>query len=369
MYPDTRTLSESVPAVRSFERAAASYERQIRIAEARGDGVQARTLYDEYETFLVAWRAQEELLGLLPDASDLPTPHTVGSDVKRRLRKLLEEISPFSAELSEGRPSQAAALYVIGHSEEALSRLDRLLGLVRDEAQLQRRRGQCQIQLRRWREALQSFSRALDLEASNPIALAGKGLALHKLGHSEEALVQFGRSLEVAPQVAETHFRVGDCLLALERGGLACLALDRAVALAPECRVYREKRARALLSEGRLMAAAQALEDDPDASARPPVESLTGELPARRSRSRSGVSTRQRRTRRSRRRRRRLMLLGAALLAGIFCGWLSNSYLSYSKWSKGADHHSAQGESRLRQSQRVLQVQKSGPYDPSRAIR
>lgn len=310
---------DSSRVVRSYERAAASFERQIRLAEGRGDGSRALGLYDDYEALLEAWRAHEELLQRVPPDGELVEPHRVPEDEAEHLRRLLARLEGARTELPEERLARICVLYATGAFEQALGLIERMLGVGGMDGRLLRYRGQCQLRLGRWGEALATFERALDLGPGGATALAGKGQALAELGHPREALVHLGRALEAAPNVPELHFRVAECLVALDRVGVACLAYDRAVALAPDCRLYREKRARALLYEGHLDAALEAYDDvlggrlpePPPAAKRAPALE-----PAK------AVALRQRVSRRRQRRKRRLVQLALALAGGLVVGWL-----------------------------------------------
>ena len=124
----------------------------------------------------------------------------------------------------------------------------------------------------------------------------------------------------------------------MRRNGLACMAFDRAVALQPNSKLYRDRRARTLLNEGRLRAAIDAFEDDPRAATRglPPAPQHPPGREAQitdSSRKASPASL----ARRTRRRRRRIAMVAVALTAGLLCGWIVTSYIAYHSWSKRVD--------------------------------
>ena len=236
----------------SYQRLAESYERQVRSAQSRGDQQEIDRIRGEYEAFLEGWRANEELMRTFPIDFELDRVRSFTAEDKDRIRTQLAAAEVLNSSFPEERLMRANALYLLGEPHKALKGYDRLLGLLFDQALLQRHRGLCFLQIGAWDLAQSAFERAIDLESSHPSGPRGKGVALLKQGHVEEALVYFGRSLELAPEEAETHFQIGEALGSLDRVQEACAAYKRALQNAPDEPRYIHRYARTLVCIGEL---------------------------------------------------------------------------------------------------------------------
>lgn len=236
----------------SYQRLAESYERQVRSAQSRGDEREIERIRAEYEAFLEGWRANEELMRTFPIDFELDRVRAFSPSDKERIRLQLAAAEVLNSSFPEERLMRANALYLLGEPLKALKGYDRLLGLLFDQALLQRHRGLCLLEIGAWDLAQSAFERALDLDSAHPSALRGKGVALLKQSKPEEALVQFGRALELAPEEAETHFQIGEALNSLDRVQEACASYKRALQNAPEEPRYIHRYARTLVCIGEL---------------------------------------------------------------------------------------------------------------------
>jgi tetratricopeptide (TPR) repeat protein len=118
--------------------------------------------------------------------------------------------------------------------------------------------GQCYRMLNEPR-AVGAFSRSLDLDPRQALALTGRAQALEAIGHLDEAIGDYSAALEVDPR--QPMVLANRAVLHYEQGRLddALADLDRAVALAPEIPDLYQNRAVALQDLGRADAAAEDL--------------------------------------------------------------------------------------------------------------
>ena len=118
--------------------------------------------------------------------------------------------------------------------------------------------GQCYRMLEQ-PEAVRAFSRSLDLDPRQALALTGRAQALEALGRLDEAIGDYSAALEVDPR--QPMVLANRAVLHYEQGRLddALADLDRAVALAPEMPDLYQNRAVALQDLGRADAAAEDL--------------------------------------------------------------------------------------------------------------
>ncbi|MFC1601448.1 tetratricopeptide repeat protein [Candidatus Sumerlaeota bacterium] len=81
------------------------------------------------------------------------------------------------------------------------------------------------------RKAVAAFDQVLDLDSQHLGALSGKGLALARLGKTQEAAGVFRKAIEIDPDYAENHRQLGLCFVELGDIALARQATFRALEL------------------------------------------------------------------------------------------------------------------------------------------
>ena len=119
--------------------------------------------------------------------------------------------------------------------------------------------GALRLQQDRASEALPFLATAAR-HLSDPGTLINYGLALDRLGRSEEALLAFDRALALNPALFAAHYNRGNALLALGRLAEAVAAFDHAVALNPDIAGAHFNRAEALRRQDRFSEALAGLE-------------------------------------------------------------------------------------------------------------
>lgn len=126
------------------------------------------------------------------------------------------------------------ALRELKRHREALACYDRALAIRPDYAEALNGRGNALFELRRHREALADYDRALAVKPDYAEALNNRGNALLALERSEEALASYDRALAAKPDDPEILNNRGNALLGLKRHDDALAAYDRALAIKPD---------------------------------------------------------------------------------------------------------------------------------------
>jgi predicted TPR repeat methyltransferase len=121
----------------------------------------------------------------------------------------------------------------LGRPSEALESYDRALAINAAHAGAHNNRGKALQELRRFAEALASHDRALALRPDSGDAMAARGAALHGLNRFEEAIAAYDRALRVNPQNGDTWYNRGNALRDLKRFEEAIGSYDRALAVQP----------------------------------------------------------------------------------------------------------------------------------------
>jgi tetratricopeptide (TPR) repeat protein len=93
--------------------------------------------------------------------------------------------------------------------------------------------GNALLNLKRPKEALESYDRALAINPNYAVALYNRGNALLNLKRPEEALASYDRALAIKPTYPEALYNRGNTLIDLKRLGQALLSYDRALAIKP----------------------------------------------------------------------------------------------------------------------------------------
>ena len=103
-----------------------------------------------------------------------------------------------NADASDVKQAEAliTANYFLGNYEQALTMLESQAGDKPDDSMIQARMGRCLSGLKRYDEARKAYQKALDLDASNPVAAEG----LQELDQVEKAKPSGGKSSDTAPE-------------------------------------------------------------------------------------------------------------------------------------------------------------------------
>jgi hypothetical protein len=100
-------------------------------------------------------------------------------------------------------------LHDLNRYEEALESYSRALELKPDYPDAYNNRGITLHDLKRYEEALESYSRALELKPDYPDAYNNRGITLHDLKRYEEALESYSRALELKPDYPDAYYNLG----------------------------------------------------------------------------------------------------------------------------------------------------------------
>lgn len=153
-----------------------------------------------------------------------------------------------------------AARLSLGLTDDALTALDRALGLDPVRAGVLSARAAALVALGRDDEALGACDDALARDADNPVALNAKGVALRRLGQPQKALEAYQEALVLSPGFPDALCNLGVALSDLGRFEQALSAHDRAIKAAPRDPRALANRAALLLLLARPAEAAQDLE-------------------------------------------------------------------------------------------------------------
>ncbi|CAK1545802.1 unnamed protein product [Leptosia nina] len=91
-----------------------------------------------------------------------------------------------------------------------------------------------------FREALEKYSRAIELDPRNSVYFCNRAAAHFKLGEHEGAVADCMAALALQPNYGKAHGRLGLALTALDRDVEARAAFARAVQLEPDNESYKE---------------------------------------------------------------------------------------------------------------------------------
>ncbi|CAH0677585.1 unnamed protein product [Spodoptera exigua] len=110
----------------------------------------------------------------------------------------------------------------------------------RSEAEKLKNEGNEFMKSDRHREALEKYTRAIELDPTNPVYFCNRAAAYFKLGDFEGSVADCTAALGLQPDYGKAHSRLGLALTALERHREARAAYARAVQLEPENETYRQ---------------------------------------------------------------------------------------------------------------------------------
>ena len=214
----------------------ASYERQIRLAEERGDKDAADTVRLEHEQQQVAWRAQQGIEQITPiEISTVKDEPALAPEELADLRGLLSESKDLAPALLSAHAEllRGNAYYKAEQYEQALAAYDRALELRPDHATTLMNRGVTLDELERYDDALVDLNRALEFGSNDGDAFNNRGVTLDHLKRPADALADYDRALGLRPNHAGTLMNRGVALASLKRYDEAFADLDRALDLRP----------------------------------------------------------------------------------------------------------------------------------------
>ncbi|XP_022815637.1 small glutamine-rich tetratricopeptide repeat-containing protein beta-like [Spodoptera litura] len=110
----------------------------------------------------------------------------------------------------------------------------------RSEAEKLKNEGNEFMKSDRHQDALEKYTRAIELDPTNPVYFCNRAAAHFKLGDNEGAVADCTAALTLQPDYSKAHSRLGLALTALERHREARAAYARAVQLEPENESYRQ---------------------------------------------------------------------------------------------------------------------------------
>jgi predicted O-linked N-acetylglucosamine transferase (SPINDLY family) len=149
----------------------------------------------------------------------------------------------------EARSLLGTVCFQRGDYEEAIRQIDvalrvnpnlafahdnRVSALVNLQAEAFTNRGNALCGVKRFRDALTSFDKAIALRANYAEAFCGRGISLQELNRWEEALASFDRAISLKPDFAEAYNHRAITLRELTRLDEALASFDRAIALKPD---------------------------------------------------------------------------------------------------------------------------------------
>ncbi len=235
----------------SHEAVSESYLRQIDSARQRGDSEEEARIRKEFEGFLSAFRAVEQLKQLVPVRSILAGDPLPGAADLEEVSELLKTLSDWRPDSAEGHLVRGCAYLITDEPTEALIIFNRMLSEGEGGVYLHCARGQALLALGRTAQAEESFNHGFELNEDDALSLIGRGRACMEQNRPDEALVAFRRALHLERYRAEIWFMCGDALLATNRPDEALLFLRRGLALAPDNEDANISVARALSKLGR----------------------------------------------------------------------------------------------------------------------
>ena len=156
----------------------------------------------------------------------------------------------------QGVANKAGTLLEMGRAQDALDQFTHLLSLGREQNLLtttlhaHRGRGLALVELHRNKEALESFSEALELDPHNPELLNNRGNVYKYLGHWDKATADFEQALVYKADYAQAHSNLGNVY---QESGLFDEALreyQRAIQLEPSFAQAHLNKALLMLGEG-----------------------------------------------------------------------------------------------------------------------
>jgi tetratricopeptide (TPR) repeat protein len=152
----------------------------------------------------------------------------------------LQEAFDTYMDVIDVQPKHFAALHLagvvlvqVGHYDKALHLLDRAKAITSNNHELQYNRANALFGLDRFKEALQGYSRAIELRPNYALAFLGQSNVLTKLEAHEHAAACIDCAIKLMPDYELLFFNRGNIMDTLGKTDEAIRSFDRAIELQP----------------------------------------------------------------------------------------------------------------------------------------
>ena len=125
-------------------------------------------------------------------------------------------------------------LRAMGRYKEALESLDKAIELNLKDAEIWYNRGITLHAMRRYDEALESYNKAIELNPNFVKAWNNKGFTLYSMGRYKEALESYNKAIELNPEKVGAWYNKGKTLYAMRRYKEALESYNKAIELNPK---------------------------------------------------------------------------------------------------------------------------------------
>lgn len=201
------------------------------------DLLEQALVHHRRQEWIAAERLYEQVLRL--DARQFDALHLLGV-VRHQQGRHAEALELLGKALRVNRGSADAQFYqglvlaALKRPKDALASYDRALA-IKPSAEIWYNRANALKELDRQAAALESFERALAMRPDYVKALLNRGVVLSDLRRFDEALASFDRAIVLGPpDLAQAEYNRGTTLFALKRFEDAVAAYDRALSLRPD---------------------------------------------------------------------------------------------------------------------------------------
>jgi tetratricopeptide (TPR) repeat protein len=125
-------------------------------------------------------------------------------------------------------------LYNLNRFKEALETYDRAINLRPDYAEVWQEKAKTLYELKQYRESQSAYDKAIELKPEYLEAWTGRGYALDKLQQSQSAIASFENALKIQPDYPSAWQGRGDALLNSQRYEEAIASYEKAVEFKPD---------------------------------------------------------------------------------------------------------------------------------------
>jgi len=130
----------------------------------------------------------------------------------------------------------AVSLHLEGKAEEALRELRKAVERGESKPAMYSAMGHILYELQRYQEAVEAYSKLVEVEPHHRTGYFKLAVCLEKLGRWDEAAANFRKALQISPGNSEAQLGLGICLLHLENSEQALEAFDRHLSQDPDAR-------------------------------------------------------------------------------------------------------------------------------------
>jgi tetratricopeptide (TPR) repeat protein len=171
-----------------------------------------------------------KILEVFPTDSDIQEYRTILYIFEdQNLFRKLNEIPYNYPKTSINWEDRGRSLYELDEYEEALQIFSKILEINPLDANVWGYKGSALYILDRYEEALEAFEKSLKINSKNASIWSFKGSALYMLNRLEEALKAFDKALQKGPNIIEAWFNKGAVLFGLGRYKQALSAVENAL--------------------------------------------------------------------------------------------------------------------------------------------